>query len=164
MEYPPEIVAQMVALRDTGMTARSISRQLGMHHSTVTRRLATYNASCSFAACPRSGRPPVTTPRTDNMIRRQAVINPTASSAFIANQLPENCPAVSSRTIRRRLNSKFNLKSFMATKKPRLSAKNIRDRLVFANQYRRWTPQDWHQASGTIRGIHSQRIYILHPS
>ena len=68
--------------------------------------------------------------------------NPTASSSYIAAQMPADI-RVSNRTIRHRLQHEFNLKSYRPAAKLRLSAKNIKDRLEFCHRYKQWTVADW---------------------
>ena len=50
--------------------------------------------------------------------------------------------SASARTVRRRL-SEDGLMSKRAAKKPLLSRKDIRDRLIFCKRYRDWTAEDW---------------------
>lgn len=50
--------------------------------------------------------------------------------------------SASARTVRRRL-LEDGLVSRRAAKKPLLSRKNIRDRLIFCKRYRDWTAEDW---------------------
>jgi transposase len=76
------------------------------------------------------------------MIRRAATSDPTASSTAIASQLPPEI-APSARTVRRRLQLDFHLRAYRAARKPKLSAKNIKDRLVFAKRYRNWSAAEW---------------------
>ena len=56
---------------------------------------------------------------------------------------PVDYPRPSVHTIRRRLCKNFGLRSRKPAKKPRLSPKNIRDRIDFCNKYRNWTAQGW---------------------
>ena len=138
----PEVVACMVKMRDEGMTQIEISRYTGVCQSSVQKCLARYDAtgSCEWNKSP--GRPRATTRRCDNLIKRIVKVNPTASSTFIKTQLPETV-IVSDRTIRRRLQYEMGLRSYHPATTPKLSRKNITDRLAFANRYIDWTPDQW---------------------
>lgn len=87
----------------------------------------------------RSGRPKVTSARTDNAIILLARRSPKSSSAKIQSQLPS---VISRQTIRRRL-FESSLKSCRPAKKPLLTKKNIRDRINFCRKYKEWTADDW---------------------
>ena len=52
--------------------------------------------------------------------------------------------STSARTVRRRLlEGDLVSRSHFSAKKPLLSKKNIRDRLIFCERYRDWTAEDW---------------------
>lgn len=76
------------------------------------------------------------------MIRRIAVSDPTSSASFIRSNLPIN-KQPSTRTIRRRLQVDYKLRAYRPACVPRLSAKNIKDRLKFAQKYKDWSQQQW---------------------
>lgn len=137
----PTKVAQMHALREEGLTQAAIGQRVGVSQSVVQRCLTRFNETGSYSARKRPSRKRVTCTRTDNLIRRFAVADPTASSSFIASHLPLS---VSSRTIRRRLQVDFQLRSYRPACKPRLSKKNIADRIAFAKRYQHWSAQDWY--------------------
>ena len=69
--------------------------------------------------------------------------DPTASSSSLVNDLPNDISVIA-RTIRHRLQCDFGLRSYRPACVPRLSRKNVHDRLVFARKYRHWTPEQWH--------------------
>lgn len=70
---------------------------------------------------------------------------------------------VSSRTVRRRLLTEFNLPSRRPARKPRLTAKNIKDRLRFCRVYRQWTSDNWMKVLFSDESTFSQfRSYVRH--
>lgn len=139
MELSITLRGQIIALIDSGMSQAAVGRQLGTSQQNVSRTLKRYREKKSLESRSRSGRPPVTTPTADRLMHRGAAKNPFISSKELAQQIP----GVSARTVRRRLNGKFHLKSRRPAKKPLLSAKNIKDRLSFCKKYLHWTPNDW---------------------
>lgn len=140
----PTMVSQIVLLHEQGFTQKAISQRFGISRIAVQQRLARYHQTGSYTSARRSGRPRSTSLATDRVIRRIAVADPTASSSFIAAQLPEETP-VSCRTVRRRLQKDFGLRAYRPACTPRLSPKNVRDRLAFAKRYRHWTTAQWSQ-------------------
>lgn len=143
-DIPTETVAQIVVLRQEGLTQAAIADRLGLNQSLVSRHLRLHAETGSYAAKKRTGRSRITSAQTDRMIYRKVVNNPRITSNSIVAELPEE-NAVSARTVRRRLYKDLKLKSFRSAPKPKLSLKNIQDRLAFCRRYRHWTANDWSQ-------------------
>ena len=89
-----------------------------------------------------TGRPRETSRTTDNIIKRCIQRDPYASSSFIQAQLPQEHHVPSTRTIRRRLHTEFQLPSRRPAKKPALSLKNIKDCIALCHQHIHWTNED----------------------
>lgn len=159
-------VAQMVAYREEGVSQQEIGTRLGVCQSVVSRCLARYDVTHSFSHRTLPGKQRVTSARTDGMIKRIVVANPTASSSFIASQLPPEV-TVSTRTIRRRLQIDHKLRAYRPSCTPRLSAKNIKDRLTFAKKYGKWTKEQWQQVmfsdESLIKQFYSFSTHIRRP-
>ena len=88
---------------------------------TIARKISTGSADVKK----RSGRLRKTTTRIDHMIKRLATAEPTCLSKFIQSQLPSEV-LISGATIRRRLASDLNRRSYRPSKKLLLSSKNIK--------------------------------------
>lgn len=134
--------AQISILRKEGLSLRAIGNRLNVTHSCVSKTLHRLRSLPNYASRPRCGRPKVTSERDDNMIHRIVKVNPRASSSFVASAL-STVTSASTRTIRRRLLEKYHLRAYRPARKPLLSAKNIRDRLLFCRRYAHWTVNDW---------------------
>lgn len=132
--------AQIKILHEQKLSHREIAKRLGLAQSTVTRAIARISQLKCYKSHVRAGRPRITSPRTDRKIRRAAVSHPTWSSSQISAQ---QRTTVSLRTVRRRLVTEFNLASRRPARKPRLTAKNKKDRLTFCHKYRQWTSDNW---------------------
>ena len=95
-----------------------------------------------------------------------SVENPTCSSTYIHASLP-NDVQVSTRTIRRRLQIKYKLPSRSPAVKPRLSAKNIEDRLIFAKKYKDWTVDQWRSVmfsdESTVKQFYNYTPHVRRP-
>ena len=152
--------AQMKILSAQNMSHREIAQALHVSKSAVTRGLARIKEVGSYGSRKRSGRPRVTTPAADRIIRRAAVANPSWSSKRIALDLR---PAPSARTVRRRLLTEFKLPSRKPAKKARLSKKNIKDRMTFCRKYKDWTVDNWMKVLFSDESTFSQfSSYVRH--
>jgi len=165
-DLTPNKVAQIAVLHDAGFTQQRIAERLHVSQSSVQKSLTRLREQGNYKARKRTGRPRMTSPRTDSVIRRIVTANPSATASFIATQLPEGVqPSVW--TIRRRLKNDFNLPAYRPAKKPLLSAKNIRDRRNFCSAYRLWTKEEWARVlfsdESLVRQFHSYAPYIRRP-
>lgn len=159
-DISPTKRAQISILHDQNMSYSEIAKRLHIAKSTVCRAIARIGELKSYKSRKRSGRPRITSPRTDRKVRRVATEHPTWSSMQIAL---ETRSTVSSRTVRRRLLTEFNLASRRPARKPRLTAKNIKDRLRFCRVYRQWTSDNWMAVLFSDESTFSQfRSYVRH--
>lgn len=145
-ELSREKRAQIQILRQEGHTTTAIATRMQCSQGCVVKTLKRINDTGNYLSKSRSGRRKVTSRRTDILIRRHSNANPFACAREISHDVypePHVGPAASLRTIRRRLCDDFGLPSRKPARKPRLSAKNIRDRLAFCRKYRHWTVQQW---------------------
>jgi transposase len=137
-----EKVAQIVVLHNQGLKPRVISNTLHVNQSIVSRALSRFKETGSYSHKKNRGSPRITSKQTDRLIHRMVVETPTCSSSEIQSRLPSP-DRVSRRTIRRRLQVDFKLRSDFPAKKPNLSPKNVKDRLLFAHKYKDWTLDQW---------------------
>ena len=134
--------AQVILLNEMGFKQRQIAIRLQVSRCAVQRCLSRSKelVGDGLQSRKRSGRPKVTSRRTDNSIIMMSKHSPRASLAKIKAQLPVS-EKVSTRTIRKRLFT-GGLKARRPAKKPLLSAINICDRLTFCKKYRNWSADD----------------------
>jgi len=140
-EITPEVRAQVDILRQTGLKYRDIAQKLKISVAAAYKTVKRIEELQSFASRKRSGRRKVTTERDDRLISRIVKNSPKASSLSVKVRLPKTLCNVSTRTIRRRLFDN-GLKSYTPARKPKLSAKNINDRLLFCKKYQNWTKRE----------------------
>lgn len=152
-EVTPRKRCSIVSLRKTGMSIRAIACLLHLPKSTVCNIVQRGKVSAYGTRKTRSGRPRVTTPRDDNMIKRLATTNPSISSTEIRCQLPLRC---STQTIRRRLVNQFNLRAHRPAKKPLLTPNQRKKRLQFCKRYSNWTIDDWKEVLFSDESLFSQ--------
>lgn len=140
MELSETTRAQIVALEKSGMKQSAIAVQLCLSRQAVHGVLKRFKATGDFASRPRSGRPSVTSPHTDRLLIRMVKAMPSTSSRVLAASLPV---PIAPRTVRHRLQTKFNMRARRPAKKPLLTAKNRRDRIAFCEFVKDWTPEMW---------------------
>lgn len=165
-ELSKECRAQAVILRKSGMKYAEISKKLRISLCAIHKAVKRHEELGSFASRKRSGRPRVTTPQDDRAMMRVVKQSPKASSVQVLIRLPRTSQNVSTRTIRRRLFD-AGLKSYTPAKKPRLSPKNVADRVAFCRKYEKWSVSDWEKVlfsdESTITQFYSFCRHVRRP-
>lgn len=160
--------AQIVLLKEEGYTEREIAARFSISKTAVHVTIVRYRKTGNYSSLPRSGRKRKTTSQTDRLIHRISKANPRASARFIKSCLPEEAPSVSVSTVKRRLQKDFGLRAYRICKKPKLSAKNIKDRLQFCRTYADWTEEQWSKVLFTdetlIKQFSSSVLTVRRPS
>ncbi|CAM1299525.1 Uncharacterised protein r2_g945 [Pycnogonum litorale] len=125
-----------------GYSTRQIVARLRLAQKTVSRSISNFKTTGNYGYKKPTGRPKCTTKRLDDSIISAAKKSSRKSAKAIQAGLPKDVNLPSQRTIRRRLCC-ANLESYTPAKKPKLSAKNIADRLTFCKRYQGWTAEQW---------------------
>ena len=154
-EMSSEMRAKVEVLRASGFTLTEIAKKLHISVSSAYRTLKRIADLGCYSSRKRTGRPRKTDTRGDRMIARIIKLSPKCSSSSVRARLPVSVRNVSTRTIRRRLFD-GGLKSYAPARKPRLTPKNIKDRIRFCKQYRNWTPQQWERVMFTDESTFTQ--------
>jgi len=144
-QITPRKRAAIVALSRTGMKYKDIATEYGISKSGVGHIVKRFNDTGKSDIEKRSGRPKITSPGDDRLIKRCVDINPFISCTEIKKELP--FLTCHSRTISRRLSDKFGLKSRRAARKPLLTKIQRNKRLQFCKKYRNWTSDMWRQVT-----------------
>lgn len=92
--------SQIVILSEEGYTTRVISERMNVSQSCVVKTIQRYKAQGNYDSKTRSGRPKVTTPRSDTRIGRYSKANPFASAGEISSNVFPDGDSPSLRTIR----------------------------------------------------------------
>uniref|UniRef100_A0A096MHI0 Transposase Tc1-like domain-containing protein n=1 Tax=Poecilia formosa TaxID=48698 RepID=A0A096MHI0_POEFO len=144
MVIPKEICAVIIALHKNGLTGKSIAARKIAPQLTIYRIIKNFKERGSIVA-KKGGRPRKTSKRQDRLLKLFQLRDWATSSAELALEWQQADVSASAHTVRRRLLEQ-GLVSRRAAKKPLLSRKNIRDRLIFCKRYREWTAEDWGKA------------------
>ncbi|RXN38373.1 testis-expressed sequence 2 -like protein [Labeo rohita] len=132
-----ETRAAIIALHKNGFTGKDIAPK-----STIYRIIKNFKERGSILVKKASGRPRKSSKRQDRLLKRIQLRDRSATSAELAQEWQQAGVSASARTVRRRL-LEDGLVSRRAAKKPLLSKKNIRDRLILCKKYGEWTAEDW---------------------
>ncbi|RXN14384.1 transposase-like protein [Labeo rohita] len=137
-----ETRAAIIALHKNGFTGKDIVATKIAPKSTIYRIIKNFKERGSILVKKASGRPRKSSKRQDRLLKRIQLRDRSATSAELAQEWQQAGVSASARTVRRRL-LEDGLVSRRAAKKPLLSKKNIRDRLIFCKKYGEWTAEDW---------------------
>uniref|UniRef100_A0A8C7DEI0 Transposase n=1 Tax=Oncorhynchus kisutch TaxID=8019 RepID=A0A8C7DEI0_ONCKI len=136
-----ETRAVIIALHKKGFTGKDIAARKIAPESTIYRIIKNFKESGSIVVKKASGRPRKSSKRQDRLLKLIQLQDRGTTSTALAQEWQQAGVSASARTVRRRL-LEDGLVS-RAAKKPLLSRKNIRDRLIFCKRYRDWTAEDW---------------------
>ena len=109
--------------------------------STFHRINKNFKESGSIVVKKASGRPTKSSKRHGRLLKLIQLWDRVTTSIELAREWQQAGVSASARTVRRL--SEVGLGSRRAAKKPLLSRKNLRDRLIFCKRYRDWTAEDW---------------------
>ena len=137
-----ETRAVIIALHKKGFTGKDIAATKIAPKSTIYRIIKNFKESGSIVVKKASGLPRNYSKRQDRLLKLIQLRDRGTTSTELAQEWQQAGVSASARTVRQRL-LEDGLVSRRAAKKPLLSRKNIRDRLIFCKRYRDWTAEDW---------------------
>ena len=133
--------AVIIALHKKGFTGKDIAASKIAPKSTIYRIIKNFKESGSIVVKKASGRPRKSK-RQNRLLKLIQLRDRGTTSTELAQEWQQAGVNASASTVRRRL-LENGLVSRRAEKKPLLSRKNMRDRLIFCKRYRDWTAEDW---------------------
>ena len=131
--------ADIIALHKKGFTGKDIAANKIVPKSNLYRIIKNFKENGSIVVKKASGCPRKSSKRLLKLIQLR---DRGTTSAELAQEWQQAGVSASARTVRRRL-LEDGLVTRRAAKKPLLTRKNIRDRLIFCKRYRDWTAEDW---------------------
>ncbi|KAI6648155.1 hypothetical protein LOD99_11964 [Oopsacas minuta] len=132
---------------DAGLTQKKVAQDLNISISSAKRWSILYIKGSSLVTKPRSGKPPILKP-ADNIVISKSLGKCRQSTRKLAQKLKNRGNPVSHVCVYRHLTEFVDVGSFKRQEIPRLSQKNIQDRLSFARKHQNWTVNDWKKFSG----------------
>lgn len=132
---------RIIGMHQTGMSFKAIGRQLGYHHSVISRLVQKYRQTNDVKDRPRSGQPRKTSQRDDRHLARILRGNPFATSGFLKRLWLPNV-RLSNSTVRNRIRA-LGLRSRRVIKRPMLSDQHKRRRLEWCLMRQGWNMRTW---------------------
>lgn len=134
---------QIILLYRQGVSQVKIAKTIKCSRCAVQNTIKRFQQTGTYRNLPKSGRKRVTTAREDRLIELTALRDRRQSAVGISSELRGQLnTVVSVRTIRRRL-AAANLPARKPRRKPLLTEKHRKQRLVWAKKYQNWTLDDW---------------------
>lgn len=131
--------AAIVTLHNVGWTGRDIAQELRCSENTVSLWWKRWQETRSLEDAERSGRPRSTTDATDEEISLHTWEHEDQPARVVLRELGLR---VHWRTVRRRMNE-VGLRSHVKRFEQELTAEHRRNRVQWAQDYSRWTDEDW---------------------
>ncbi|CAF4672840.1 unnamed protein product [Rotaria magnacalcarata] len=133
----------IICLRDTGMFQDQISRQLNISCKCIRQTIRKFDKFRTACTKPGAGRKPKVTERKKRLIKLQQVRDDTLSLTDLARFARTDLNiTISQHTISCILRD-FNMISFIAPKKPRITSAQRRTRLDWCYEHLSWSINDW---------------------
>lgn len=129
----------LVEMHSKNMSYREIAKSTNIPHSTVQSVIKRFIHSGTVISTPRKGRQPILSTRDLRKIKNNILKNRHVTLHEIRNELPIN---VSTKTIGRSL-TQLGYCSRKAIKKPFISKKNAKRRVLWCHTFRKWSVKDW---------------------
>ena len=149
-----ETRAQIKILYEEGHSKRQIARKLQVAQRRVSRSIFNFKKSGKYGFKKPTGRSKITNKRMDDSIILVA--------KKITQKVIQSHPGWTTKiycSTQPKKNSRLfnaNLKSFRPAKKPKLSVKNIADRLAFCQKYQGWSAGQWRSVMFSDETLASQ--------
>ena len=135
--------SSVIALKERGLSYRTISFQLGIPRTTVADIWTRYKETGDVEDRPRTGRPTILTDRGERNIIRILNQAKNGTAAAVGRDLrAREGYSISDQTVRRVLR-KNGLIAHIKRKKPLLRKSHCRKRLAWAKAHKDWTVEDW---------------------
>lgn len=141
-----DVRGAIIALHNCGKSQGQIAKELNIAKSTVNlwvSRAKNNEAQTTPSPKKRSGRPRKTNLRTDILMKRLVVKNPTITAKELKFNMKNLLSDVAERTIQNRLQKELGLPSRHAAKKPFINEIMRQKRVAFCKKYINWTVEDW---------------------
>ena len=138
-----DVKKNVILLRDTGMSQHKISRQQKVSRRCIRQTIRKFDKYGTVATRPGAGRPKKTSNRQTRLIKLEQIHDETNSLTDLVRYANTNMSlSISTSTISRILRQ-YNMTSYIAPSKPRITPKQRRARIDWCNEHLSWSIPDW---------------------
>lgn len=162
----PELRSLITQKANEGLSIPEIAEFTNVSYWTIARILKRYNERGHHNDAPRAGRPPKLNERAIRHIAITLEGNRRQSLADITSLVNNSISSpVSSRTVRRVIHDKLDMRGYVAAKKPHLKPVHRAARRAWARAHWRWGEEDWKHVIWTDEssveiGKDSRRLWV----
>ena len=136
-----DLKSQIILLKTQELTCKDIGSMFNVHESTVYRFCKQYDNSKSVVSKSRPGRPTKITQRDVRHLIRCIKQNRKTTLELLQKEC--QLEHVSLSTISRAIRFHTKFKNRFSKRKPFISIKNIRNRILWCRSHIAWTSDDW---------------------
>ena len=129
----------------TGVSKRSVQRWTKKFRDSLTGEVQLQGKT--------TGRPRKFGPRTLNITKRQVDLEPSLSTRKLKEMNPDILSHVSMRTLQRRLSVDLEYRRRVARKKPLITERQQRNRMIYAKEKIKWSKRKWRNVLFTDEAI-----------
>lgn len=126
-----------------GKSIRKVADLCGISKSTVSNVRKAQKFNIPHLNSSKGGPTPKLSPQTKRWCARKITSGGVQTATDVSKSLKQELQVIVSRQTVSRALKESGLKSGEKEKRPKLSKKNIKDRLDFANQHKYWSIEDW---------------------
>ena len=138
-----DVKKNVILLRDIGMSQHKICRQLKISRRCIHQTIRKFDRYDTVATCTGTRRPKKTTNRQTRLIKLEQIRDETNSLTDLVRYANTNMsPSISTSTISRILRQ-YNMISYIASRKPRITLKQRRAQIDWCNEHLSWSVPDW---------------------
>ncbi|KAG1672327.1 Dihydroorotate dehydrogenase (quinone) [Nymphon striatum] len=163
--------SRALTLLEQGKCVIAVAEDLKVSRQTVYR-LKQAASSLPTGGTPKrkegSGGRRKTSARTDAIMKREVMQNPSLTASELKKKHPDLLNTVSIKTIQHRLQKDLHLPTLRAAKKPMLTEAMKKKRVTFCKKYKNWTPEQWRKVmfsdESTFRLVRAESKVVRRPT
>jgi transposase len=141
--------AQIISLKDAGLSYAAIARQLCVHAETARQVYLRWEEYRCISSRPRSGRPKAFDKHDLRRLKVHITRNRETRRQALGEIIVDQNLPVSTKTLGRYITKDLGLHRCIERRKPFLTEKQKAARLAFAKAHIHWGPEEWHRVIWT---------------
>ena len=138
-----DVRKNIITLPEIGMSQHEISRRLKVSRQCIRRTIRKFDQYHTVATKPGAGRPSKVTDRQKRAIKLEQLRDDTLSLNDLVRYTHTNLNLSINRVTVSRILGSFDMISYIAPRKPRITAVQRRKRLEWCYEHLSWTLEDW---------------------
>ena len=138
-----DVKENVILLRDIGMSQHKISRQLKISRRCKRHTIRKFDKYGTVAIRPDAGCPKKTANRQTQLIKLEQIRDETNSLTDLVRYVNTNMSLSISTSMISRILRQYNMTSYIAPTKPRITPKQRRARIDWCNEHLSWSIPDW---------------------